>query len=301
MAVSGTAFTTEHAALIKRMTENLVLALDADQAGIKAAGRAARVALQSGLNVKVAQLPAEMDPADLILKQGADAWKGAIRDSKDVITFLLDVLQQHAPEQDKFRRNVEAVVLPFLSDVQSPIAREQYVHEIAKRLTVSEVAVAEAVNKLPQIKTPSASTSPGAPAGREHDPSVVADRVRHAYALLLWQESLPRAAIDTKKYESGLETAIGADAFAILKALPKNELESLRFSAEMLYGKTATLEREAQAIVDMLHMERLRSELTQATVALKEAELGGDEPEVARCNDICKLLTARIAERASLV
>jgi DNA primase len=71
LAVSGTAFTVEHAALIKRMTENLVIALDADEAGIKAAGRAARAALQMGLNVKVARLPDGLDPADLILKQGA--------------------------------------------------------------------------------------------------------------------------------------------------------------------------------------------------------------------------------------
>jgi DNA primase len=65
VAVSGTAFTAEHAALIKRMTENIILALDPDEAGIKAAGRAARAALASGLNVKVAQLPHGLDPADL--------------------------------------------------------------------------------------------------------------------------------------------------------------------------------------------------------------------------------------------
>src|SRR5262249_25832267 len=49
VAVSGTAFTSEHAVLIKRMTENIVIALDPDEAGIKAAGRAARAALAGGL------------------------------------------------------------------------------------------------------------------------------------------------------------------------------------------------------------------------------------------------------------
>ena len=80
VAVSGTAFTPEHASLVKRMTDNLVLALDADEAGIKAAGRAARAALQGGLNVKVARLPSGLDPADLILKEGAEKWKEAIRE-----------------------------------------------------------------------------------------------------------------------------------------------------------------------------------------------------------------------------
>ena len=79
VAVSGTAFTMEHAVLINRMTENLVIALDADEAGIKAAGRAARSALRGGLNVKVARLPEGMDPADLILESGKEAWSSAIR------------------------------------------------------------------------------------------------------------------------------------------------------------------------------------------------------------------------------
>jgi len=70
VAVSGTAFTPDHAALIKRMTENLILALDPDEAGVKAAGRAARAALSSGLNVKVVQLPKGLDPADLIKEKG---------------------------------------------------------------------------------------------------------------------------------------------------------------------------------------------------------------------------------------
>src|SRR3989344_4306158 len=144
VAVSGTAFTPEHGALIRRMADNLVIALDPDEAGFKAAARAARAALQGGLNVKVAESPEGLDPADLILKQGAEAWRQAIRNSKDIITFLLDVLQKHAKDKDNFRRSVEAIVLPFLSDIGSPIAREGYLREIAARLNVSESSVAEA-------------------------------------------------------------------------------------------------------------------------------------------------------------
>src|SRR3990167_1470088 len=195
VAVSGTAFTPEHAALIKRMTENLVLALDADEAGIKAAGRAARTALQGGLNVKVAQLPTGLDPADLIQKSGADEWKKAIRDSKDIITFLLDVLEEHMPQKDKFRRAVETIVLPFLSDVQSPIAREQHVHEIARRLGVSESAVSEALAKLPTANAYSQSSSealakedrfPTKPTAKASPRDARAsDRAKQAFAILL--------------------------------------------------------------------------------------------------------------------
>src|SRR5262249_4457062 len=149
VAVSGTAFTAEHAALIKRMTENLIIALDPDEAGIKAAGRAARAALAGGLNVKVAQLPKDLDPADLIKEKGPAAWKEIVKNAKDIITFLLVVLQAPAKNSAQFRRNVEAAVLPFLTDIQSPIAREQAAREVANRLGVSPSAVQETLQRIP--------------------------------------------------------------------------------------------------------------------------------------------------------
>jgi DNA primase len=293
LAVSGTAFTPEHATLIKRVTDNLVLALDADQAGIKAAGRAARAALQGGLNVKVAKLPTGLDPADLILKEGVEAWRAAIRDSKDIITFLLDVLQEHAKAPDAFRRNVEAVVLPFITDVQSPIEREQYLRDIARRLDVSEQAVGEAFARVPRAMSPAPERNPAKP---ERDPVQAADRVRQAFAFLIWQKSLAKPSIDVKKFESELEAIVGADALAILEKLPEAELESMRFSAEHLHGKSPKPGDEAEHLLSIMRKEQLAVSLVLATAAIKKAEAEGNEAEVARLMEESKLLTARIAK-----
>ena len=294
VAVSGTAFTPEHAALIRRMTDNLVIALDADEAGIKAAGRAARAAIAGGLNVKVAQLPTGLDPADLILKEGAEAWRASIREAKEIITFLLDVLKEHTPKQDAFRRNVEAIVLPFLVDVQSPIAREQYIREVAGRLGVSEQAVADAVSKLPRSLAPGEISGAKAniPPG---DPIRSADRARQAFSLLLWQETLPKPELDLKSYIQEFEKSIGADAFRMLRALPKDEQEAMRFSAEEMYGKSTGLKREAAALIDAIVIDRLGSELREATSALKRAEVEGNEAKIEEIMGKCKLLTTQIA------
>ena len=300
VAVSGTAFTPEHAALVKRMTENIVLALDADEAGIKAAGRAARTALQGGLNVKVAQLPAGQDPADLIQKTGADEWKKAIRESKDIIAFLLDVLEEHMPQKDRFRRAVETIVLPFLSDMQSPIAREQYVHEIARRLGVSEAAVSEALAKLPTANAYSQSSSEALAKEDKSraKPSFARGfgRARQAFAILLWQQSLTKPSIDVAGYARDLEAAVGHDAFAALATLSEGEREALRFSSEKLHGKSTNPERETKALLVVILKELLAAELDDATMALKKAENGKDEAEVDRLMGVCKLLTTRIAQ-----
>lgn len=293
VAVSGTAFTPEHAVLIKRMTENIVIALDADAAGIKAAGRAARVALQCGLNVKVAQLPSGLDPADLILKEGKEAWSAAIRDSKDIITFLLDVLEQHAKSKDGFRRSVEIVVLPFLQDVKSPIAREQYLHEIAGRLGVSESAVSATLANVPA--TPMPQAAPAAP----HN-IVRSDRAREAFSILLWQKSLPKPEIDLTAYEHDLKDALGPEAYERLEALPEPEKEHLRFSAERTHGQ-GTLSVTAKTLLHLITAERLSGELTEATRALQEAEVSGNEAEIDRLTAQCGVLTTRIAQLHALV
>jgi len=290
VAVSGTAFTPEHGALIRRMTDNLVIALDPDEAGFKAAARAARAALQGGLNVKVAQLPTGLDPADLIQKEGKDAWSKAIRESKDIIVFLLDVLESKSKDKDAFRRAVEAIVLPFLSDVPSPIARESYVREIAARLGVSESAVSEALAKMPTA--PESASSDAAPP----EATRLSDRARQALSILLWQEAQKKPEIDVEKYKQAFAEAVGKEEFDALRALPESEQEALRFSAERIYGKSSGFKREVETLLQVIIREKLSEKLAAATIALKEAERAGKDEEAAVHMSVVKLLTARIAQ-----
>jgi len=298
VAVSGTAFTPEHAALIARMTENLVIALDADEAGIKAAGRAARSALRAGLNVKVARLPEGKDPADLLLESGKEAWTRAIRESKDIITFLLDVLSLHTRgtgndslERDRFRKAVETIILPFLADVQSPIARDLYVREIAGRLRVGEKAVLDALQNVPRDASIDPTPSNLKPVFAERY-----GRAKQALSLLLWQESCAKPDLDIASYIKEFEEAIGTDAYKILRSLSESEQEVLRFSAEGLYGKSSGFRREAKTLLDILLRDRLAGELANATSALKTAEAEGDEQLMEEMMGRCKLLTTQIAQ-----
>lgn len=282
VAVSGTAFTEEHAVLIKRMTENLVIALDADEAGFKAAGRAARASLAMGMNVKVAQLPEDLDPADLVVRDGPDALTASIRAAKDIVTFLLDTLAQRLPQADRFRRAVEAGVLPFIRDVQSPIAREQYTREVAQRLGVSEAAVSETLRTLPasDVSTPSAAQPE-----RAH---TVLTRARRLYGLLLIESG------DAGKYLAMLRDSVGRDVMASLEGMPDAEKEALRFEAERIWG-TRPVEADIEHLLRVLERERLSTELATTSAALKRAEAEGDQDTADRLLEASRVLTTQIA------
>jgi DNA primase len=291
IAVSGTAFTVEHAALIKRMSENLVIALDADQAGFKAATRSARAALQAGMQVKVAQLPHGSDPADLISKEGAEAWRGVIRGAKDIITFLLDVLAAHAKDAMQLRRSVETIVLPFLADMQSPIAREQYEGEIAKRLGVSVDAVRASADKAPKAPPTPASSIPTV-----MRPADAPGRIKQAYGLLLWQESMKKPDIDTDAFARELEGAVGEETMKELKRLPIEDKETLRFFSEALHTKNGNMQRNAATLLSILRRDRLQMELQATTEAMREAEEKGDEKAVDKLAEEARMLTTVIAK-----
>src|SRR3989344_4408177 len=99
VATSGTALSdtevskenvVSNLGLIRRLSDNLVLAFDSDKAGMTATARAGKIALSLGMDVKVANLPEGSDPADLISRDGAPSWKEAIKNSKHLIEFLLN-------------------------------------------------------------------------------------------------------------------------------------------------------------------------------------------------------------------
>ena len=75
VASLGTAFNYQHAALLKRYTNEVVLVYDSDAAGIKAALRAMPILSSVGLKIRVLQIPGEKDPDDFIKEKGAEAFR----------------------------------------------------------------------------------------------------------------------------------------------------------------------------------------------------------------------------------
>jgi DNA primase len=147
VAVSGTALTREHLELLSRLTHNLVMAFDGDAAGIAAASRAIGMALDLGLEVKVAELPLGVDPADLIL-QDAEKWKQSVTGAKHVIDFLLNVLEKKNTDRRELAHAIKKEVYGYVSRLRERIDRAHFIAKIADITGLNESVIQAEIDEL---------------------------------------------------------------------------------------------------------------------------------------------------------
>ena len=91
VAPLGTALTEEHLQLLWRMTESPILCFDGDGAGLKAAERAADLVLpllKPGQTVRIATLPEGLDPDEIILKQGREAFAAVLERARPLSEMI---------------------------------------------------------------------------------------------------------------------------------------------------------------------------------------------------------------------
>ena len=137
VASQGTAFTEEHARLLKRYADQVVIVLDADAAGQKAALRSAELLIAEGLAVSLAALPAGEDPDSLILKKGSEAFAAVLKAVRTPMGFLLGLLEKREDlrSQEGLLRATRAV-LELAAHAQGAVQTEQMLREAAAGLNV---------------------------------------------------------------------------------------------------------------------------------------------------------------------
>lgn len=152
VASSGTSLTVEQVRLVKKHTKNLTILYDGDAAGIKAALRGLDIALEEGLNVKVALLPDGHDPDSYIRFAGAAGFTDFInKEKKDVILFQIQVALQDAGDDSQKRSalvNQVAETISRINKVEDFTKQQDYIRRSAELLKVDEVGLHALVNKF---------------------------------------------------------------------------------------------------------------------------------------------------------
>lgn len=135
VAAQGTAVTDEHARILKRYTEEVVLMMDADKAGQDAAIRSAEVLLGAGLVVRFAALPAGEDPDSIIQRSGPQPVQDAVTRAEGLVEFMARV-QESRGEWASEAGRVRAVrdILRAIGWAKEPALREHLLQTASRRL-----------------------------------------------------------------------------------------------------------------------------------------------------------------------
>ncbi len=180
VAAQGTAVTEEHAKILKRYADEVLLLLDADAAGVKAALRSAEVLMIAGLAVKVSSLPEGKDPDDLVRSEGPERLRQVVEASDPFVQFQVRTLvQQEGEINEASRLRVARQVMETLTKVPEAIHREELIRQAAGALGMREEALRQDLHSTSQAGTAPQSprTSTRGPSARKPpSPPVVAPR-----------------------------------------------------------------------------------------------------------------------------
>jgi DNA primase len=153
VAIKGSALTEGQVMLIKRYTENLLLALDSDFAGNEAAKRGIEIADNANLNVRVVKLLFGKDPADCIAK-APHLWKESVSKSVPIFDFIIEQAFAKYDRKDVLgKKKIGMEVIPYISKIGNLIVRSHYVKKIAGEIGVKEESLDEMILQFQKKET----------------------------------------------------------------------------------------------------------------------------------------------------
>jgi DNA primase len=149
VAPQGTAFTADHARILKRYVEEVVLCFDSDAAGQNAAVRSLDHLLASGLAVRVAVVPAPHDPDSFIKERGGTAFKQLVEGAEGFFDYFLRRLcATNDPGTDRGKLVVLRAMAEAVYKTGNVVLIDKYAQNTALRLGVAADAVRTEFKKV---------------------------------------------------------------------------------------------------------------------------------------------------------
>ena len=141
LASSGTSLTKDQIILIKRLTSNIIILFDGDQAGLSASLRSIDMILEEGLNVKICSFPDGEDPDSFVKKNKKDFMLDYIKkESKDFIDFKLDINSDFHNDEDKKVALIKNI-LKSISLISDSLKQEVYIKKLSSILEIDEASL----------------------------------------------------------------------------------------------------------------------------------------------------------------
>ncbi|MDV7698293.1 DNA primase [Chryseobacterium soli] len=152
VASSGTSLTTEQIKLIKRLTENVTILFDGDNAGIKASFRSIDMLLAEGMNIRVLLFPEGDDPDSFARKHPQEYVEKFIEnEAMDFIDFKAEILLKDAGNDPIKKAEAIRNIVKSVGFVQNALKKEVYLKEVSNKFGLSEQSLFNELDIQKQI------------------------------------------------------------------------------------------------------------------------------------------------------
>lgn len=231
VAALGTAFTPEQAKLARRYVDEVVLLFDGDAAGAAATLRAlANLVGHPGLSLKVARMPGEEDPDELVRRDPA-LLEQVLDGAEDVIAFLIrSALIGHDAATPAGRERAIRAAISLLARITDLIRLNAELAAVAERFALPETVLRQELDKARREQSKAQQSRPGAARGGPNpaatpSPARVAERAKAVQAsefelrLLEALLAVPQGAVKVKEQGASAEGFSAGPARRIAEAI----------------------------------------------------------------------------------
>ncbi len=144
IATSGTAFTEQQVAILRRHTSNVIVNFDPDTAGANAAEKSIALLTEEGFAIKIVTLEGGLDPDRFVRERGVEAYKEAIRGARRQSDYLIERARLQFPGANS-EQKVKALnfLLPHIRRIPEKLARDQFAADAAQKLGIDSALLRE--------------------------------------------------------------------------------------------------------------------------------------------------------------
>ncbi|NLA42707.1 DNA primase [Candidatus Saccharibacteria bacterium] len=148
VATAGTAMTIHHLKTIGRITPNIRLAFDGDEAGLKATERAIPIAQEAGVELSIVTLPDYAKDPDELIQKDISLWQSVIDAAEPVLEW---VLRQYAKRHDLSsaagKRTFTSAAIAVIRSLKDPVEQEHYIKKVSDMSNSSVRAVKQKMSQ----------------------------------------------------------------------------------------------------------------------------------------------------------
>jgi DNA primase len=305
IAVMGTAITGEQVATLSGMVDEVVLALDADSAGQEAMLRAQRVAAGRKMRLRVAAMPAGVDPAEMMASEGgAERFRKLVDEAIELTAFQVGLVLDGTDVGSPVARDrALEEVAPVLAGMGESASRDELVRRVAERLDLEPamvmgrvVAATPATGGSSPEPVPGRSSAPAPQAPRRA--AELTSRERRERALLAMCIAMPDEGAEyLARLTDAHLSATGAKAAAWLRQHPDDPASNLPQDGEMagLITELVMLSRDQPASEEAMELNFLLLEQRRIEGEIAAAGERGDYERRAALSRERAALVERIA------